>query len=238
MPKAGEPLTRQRVLEAALSLIDREGLDGFSMRKLGAILGVEAMALYNHVENKRALFDGVIELLIVQSTYPERRHGRPREEVWKLAHAFRDTLRAHPRVLPLVATSPLRTKASLALLDRLLATIQCAPVTGVQAIYALQCLVAFIVGHTWIETGTPPVADLERGPNGPMVWRQVPPEHYPTLHALLPQIAQWSPDREFDFGLQALLQSWFSAKKRGVREHDNAKKRLQGLKRSGATRGQ
>ena len=218
MPKTGESLTRQRVLEAALRLIDQEGLEGFSMRKLGAMLGVEAMALYNHVENKQALFDGVIELLIVQGPYPEQFAGTPREELWAFAHAFRDVLRAHPRVLPLVATSPLRTQASLAILDRLLATIHRAlttgsrstlPITGVQAIYTLQCLVGFIVGHTWIETGTPPVADLGRGPNGPMVWRQFPAERYPMLHALLPDVAQWSPDREFDFGLQALFQSWF-----------------------------
>ncbi|GHO42140.1 TetR/AcrR family transcriptional regulator [Ktedonospora formicarum] len=209
MPKNDVPLTRQRVLEAALHLIDQEGLEGFSMRKLGAMLGVEAMALYNHVENKRALFDGVIELLVIQSPSPEQFDGTPREELWAFAHAFRDVLRAHPRVLPLVATSPLRTKASLVILDRLLATIQRAQITGVQAIYALQCLVGFIVGHTWIETGTPPMADLERGPNGPMVWQQFPAEHYPTLHALLPEITQWNPDREFDFGLQALFQSLF-----------------------------
>lgn len=92
MPKTGEPLTRQRVLEAALSLIDREGLEGFSMRKLGAMLGVEAMAIYNHVENKRALFDGVVELLIVQGPYPEQLDGTPREELWAFAHAFRDVL--------------------------------------------------------------------------------------------------------------------------------------------------
>ena len=218
MPKTGEPLTRQRVLEAALHLIDREGLEGFSMRKLGAMLGVEAMALYNHVENKRALFDGVIELLITEGPYPKQIDGTPREELWAFAHAFRDVLRAHPRVLPLVATSPLRTKASLAILDRLLATVhraliagsrQLLPISGVQAIYALQCLVGFIVGHTWIETGPSAVADLERGPNGPMVWQQFPAEHYPTLHALLPDIEQWNPDHEFDFGLQALFQSLF-----------------------------
>jgi AcrR family transcriptional regulator len=209
MPKTGEPLTRQRVLEAALHLIDREGLEGFSMRKLGAMLGVEAMSLYNHVESKRALFDGVIELLIVQAPSPELLDGTPREELWAFAHAFRDVLRAHPRVLPLVATSPLRTPATLAILDRLLATLHRAQITGVQAIYALQCLVGFIVGHTWIEIGTPPVADLERGPNGPTVWQQFPAASYPTLHALLPEIAQWNPDREFDFGLQALFQSLF-----------------------------
>jgi AcrR family transcriptional regulator len=197
------------VLEAALHLIDREGLEGFSMRKLGAMLGVEAMSLYNHVENKRALFDGVIELLIVQAPSPEQLDGTPREELWAFAHAFRDVLRAHPRVLPLVATSPLRTPATLAILDHLLATIHRAQITGVQAIYVLQCLVGFIVGHTWIEIGPPPVADLERGPNGPTVWQQFPAASYPTLHALLPEIAQWNPDREFDFGLQALFQSLF-----------------------------
>ena len=210
MPKTGEPLTRQRILEAALHLIDREGLEGFSMRKLGAVLGVEAMSLYNHVESKRALFDGVIEQLIVQSPNPEQLDGTPREELWAFAHDFRDILRAHPHVLPLVATSPLRTRASLAVLDHLLATIHRAQITGIQAIYALQCLVGFIVGHTLIETGTPPVADLEPGPNGPTVWQQFPAEHYPTLHALLPAIAQWNPDHEFDFGLQALFQSLFA----------------------------
>lgn len=209
MKKTGEPLTRQRVLEAALLLIDREGLEGFSMRKLGAMLGVEAMSLYNHVESKRALFDGIIELLIIQAPPLEPLDDTPREELWAFAHAFRDVLRAHPHVLPLVATSPLRTKASLVILDCLLATIHRAQITGVQAIYALQCLVGFIVGHTLIETRTPPVADLEPGPNGPVVWQQFPAEHYPTLHALLPDIAQWNADQEFDFGLQALFQSMF-----------------------------
>lgn len=209
MAKTGDPLTRQRVLEAALQLIERDGLEGFSMRKLGAMLGVEAMSLYNHVENKRALFDGVIELLIIQAPYPEQPDATPREELWAFAHAFRDILRAHPRTLPLVATSPLRTPATLALLEHLLATVHRAHVTGVQAIYALQSIVGFTIGKTLLDVGVTSMAGLEPGPNGPTVWQQFPAEHYPTLHALLPDIAQWSPDREFDFGLQALFQSLF-----------------------------
>ncbi|MBA2395229.1 MAG: TetR/AcrR family transcriptional regulator C-terminal domain-containing protein [Ktedonobacteraceae bacterium] len=209
MTKSGEPLTRQLVLEAALRLLDQEGLEGFSMRKLGALLGIEAMSLYNHVENKRAVFDGVIELLIIQAPLPLQPDATPREELWTFAHAFRDVLRAHPRVLPLVATSPLRTSASLAMLDHLLETLHQAQITGVQSIYALQCLVGFIVGHTLLVTGTQAVAGLEPGPNGPAAWQHFPAEQYPTLHTLLPVITQWTPDREFDFGLQALFQSWF-----------------------------
>jgi AcrR family transcriptional regulator len=193
-------------LEEALHLIDEEGLENFSMRKLGALLGVEAMSIYNHVENKRAVFDGVIELLLAQTPLPIPPDATPREELWAMAHAFRDVLRAHPRVLPLVATSPLRTSASLAMLDRLLETFHRERITGVQSIYALQCLVGFIVGHTLLGTGTQAVAGLEPGPNGPTVWQKFPAEQYPTLHTLLPELAQWSADQEFDFGLQALLQ--------------------------------
>lgn len=209
MAKSGEPLTRQRILEAALRLLDQEGLEGFSMRKLGASLGVEAMSLYNHVESKRALFDGVIELLIAQAPLSVHPDVTPREQLWTIAHALRDVLRAHPRVLALIATSPLRTSASLAMLDRLLETLHQAQITGVQSIYALQCLVGFIVGHTLLGTGTQAVAGLEPGPNGPMVWQRFPAEQYPRLHMLLPEIAQWNADQEFDFGLQALFQGLF-----------------------------
>ena len=209
LTKTDGSLTRQRVLEAALQLIDRDGLEGFSMRKLGAMLGVEAMSLYNHIENKGALFDGVIEVLVLQVAYPERPTATPREELWTYIHAFRDVLRAHPRVLPLVATNPFRTPATLAVLDRLLATVHRANVHGVQAIYALQSIAGFVIGQTLLDVGRTPVVGFEPGAAGPVVWQRFPAERYPALHAALPAIAQWSPDQEFDFGLQALFQSIF-----------------------------
>jgi AcrR family transcriptional regulator len=76
------PLTRERVLAAAVELADREGLDGLSMRKLGQELGVEAMALYRHVRDKDDLLDGVLEMIVVQIERP-----RP-------ARAWNTTLRA------------------------------------------------------------------------------------------------------------------------------------------------
>jgi AcrR family transcriptional regulator len=212
MTKTDGTLTRQRVLEAALQLIDRDGLEGFSMRKLGAMLGVEAMSLYNHVESKGALFDGVIEVLVLRVTYPEMPAATPRDELWSYSHAFRDVLRAHPRVLPLVATNPFRTPATLAVLDRLLATVHRANIHGVQAIYAIQSIAGFVIGQTLLDVGRTPVADFEPGAPGPVVWQRFPAARYPTLHAALPDIAKWSPDQEFDFGLQALFQSIFGGK--------------------------
>ena len=58
------PLTRERVLEAAVRLADREGIDAVSMRRLGSELGIEAMSLYTHVRGKDDLLDGMIELVI------------------------------------------------------------------------------------------------------------------------------------------------------------------------------
>ncbi|MDQ3303151.1 MAG: TetR family transcriptional regulator, partial [Actinomycetota bacterium] len=60
------PLSRRRVLEAAVGLADREGLEALSMRRLGRELGVEAMSLYNHVPNKEALLDGMVEVLLAE----------------------------------------------------------------------------------------------------------------------------------------------------------------------------
>ena len=58
------PLSRERVLRGALGLADERGLDALTMRSLGQELGVEAMSLYNHVDNKEAVLDGLVELVV------------------------------------------------------------------------------------------------------------------------------------------------------------------------------
>ena len=58
------PLTRERVLKAAIALADRDGAEALSMRKLGQELGVEAMSLYNHISNKDDLLDGVVDAMV------------------------------------------------------------------------------------------------------------------------------------------------------------------------------
>ena len=65
------PLTRERVLLAAIELADRDGIEGLSMRKLGQELGVEAMALYRHVRDKDDLLDGIIEVVVGQIGRPK-----------------------------------------------------------------------------------------------------------------------------------------------------------------------
>src|SRR5258706_12286391 len=88
-------LSRERVLEAALQIVDEEGLEAISMRRLGEALGVEAMSLYNHVENKAAILDGVFERVLSELP-PAKRTGSWKAALKERARALRAVLRKHP----------------------------------------------------------------------------------------------------------------------------------------------
>src|SRR5580658_7401701 len=95
-------LSRGLVLDAAVALVDRDGLDGLSMRKLGAALGVEAMTLYHYLPDKAALLDGLVEWVLERSAVAPAAESIPWDETLRrYAQALRSTLLAHPGVLPL-----------------------------------------------------------------------------------------------------------------------------------------
>ena len=73
------PLSRERVLRAAIALADEHGIEELSMRKLGQELGVEAMSLYNHVANKEDVLDGMVDLVVGEIEVP------PSDTAWKTA---------------------------------------------------------------------------------------------------------------------------------------------------------
>jgi len=80
------PLTRERVLRAAVSLADGDGLDAVSMRKVGQELGVEAMSLYNHVDNKEDILEGMLEIVMLEIEEATDGFRLPREDDdWKSA---------------------------------------------------------------------------------------------------------------------------------------------------------
>ena len=77
--QARTPLSRERVLRAAVAFADASGIASLSMRKLGEVLGVEAMSLYNHVASKGDLLDGMIDLVFSEIGLPSG------EADWKTA---------------------------------------------------------------------------------------------------------------------------------------------------------
>ena len=112
------PLTRQRIAVAALELVDAEGLDALSMRKLGASLGVEAMSLYNHVKNKDDLLDALSELLHQQilASYTPPAGGPWRDRATAMACAYWQLAQAHPNAFAIVGTRPVASPSGIAVL--------------------------------------------------------------------------------------------------------------------------
>src|SRR5919108_4959793 len=89
------PLSRDRILQAALELADEQGLEALSMRKLGQHLGFEAMSLYNHVQNKDDLLSGMLELVLAE-TEPPSADGPWDKVIKRSALSVHAALRRHP----------------------------------------------------------------------------------------------------------------------------------------------
>jgi TetR/AcrR family transcriptional regulator, tetracycline repressor protein len=153
-PRELQPLTRERILSAAIALVDRDGVEGLTIRVLAQALGVSAMALYNHVPNKEALLDGIHEALLLEVELPALA-GRTtwRRALSSLATGLRAALRRHPHTLSLVATRPIRSERMLAAFDALLGVLRVAGFTGRESIYLVDAVAVFVVGHAFAEHG-------------------------------------------------------------------------------------
>lgn len=101
------PLTRDRIVRAAVHYIDTHGLVGLSMHKLGAELGVKAMSLYKHVANKSDVLDGVVEELWAEVEQAAPVMNNWREGYRLFAQALRETVHRHPNAAPLLASQPI-----------------------------------------------------------------------------------------------------------------------------------
>ncbi|GAA1565550.1 TetR/AcrR family transcriptional regulator C-terminal domain-containing protein [Kribbella sancticallisti] len=99
-PRSGEErLSRQAILEAALRIVDAEGMDAMTMRRLASTLGVNPMSIYHHLPNKAAVFAGLAELVFgqLEAVTPDD-SVRWQDELTNSARAYRDAVRAHPNL--------------------------------------------------------------------------------------------------------------------------------------------
>jgi AcrR family transcriptional regulator len=95
-------ISRRRTLEVALRIIDEEGLDALSIRRLGAELNVHGISLYHHFNNKAAILVGACELALANVRTPHSTGGDWREWLVKNATEYWKALRAHPNLIPLL----------------------------------------------------------------------------------------------------------------------------------------
>ncbi len=114
-------LTREMLTSAALRIVDNDGLQALSMRRLGTELGVDPMAAYRHLSNKGILLDEVVAAVMSEIDTEAIDASRPwQDQLRALALSYLTALMAHPHVAPLIAERSLRTAGSLRVVEKAL----------------------------------------------------------------------------------------------------------------------
>lgn len=199
-------LSRDYILRTALALIDRDGVEALSMRRLGAEMGVDPMAIYHYLPSKAAVLDGVVEILWSEVQPARFAPDVPwTEQVLMAMRAFRATLRAHPRAVTVAGTHPAVTPGMLQLVDRSLGWLTEAGLDPAEALDLIDCLAFFTMGQVLAEVGEP--AGGESTPPE-AVHRSLDPEAYPHLAAVFANGYDHHPDEQFEAGITALLAGW------------------------------
>ena len=204
-PEARLPLTRERVVEAALALADAQGLAALSMRTLGASLGVQAMSLYNHVANKDEILDAIVDRVVSEIEVPSPL------DPWKVAMRRRAisahaVLLRHPWVCALLMS---RVNAGPAMIRYIDATLGCLHQAGFSLEMADQIwntLDSHLYGFTLQELNSP-VKPQDYPAMAAAYLHMLSPEAHPAMRALTVLVAtgRYNGLHDFEFGLGLLL---------------------------------
>jgi AcrR family transcriptional regulator len=203
-----EPLSRQRIVQAALRIMDEEGLDAVTMRHVGRELGVEAMSLYNHVRDKDDILDGITEEVL-------RGFDMPRAEDWTeaarlAAREFRRILLAHPSVMTLLVErdKPFTDIDSLRVYEYIFELFRSAGLSAADAAQAFHVFGSYILGSVTMQLGIMmggPNAEADARAHEEML-RLVESADLPRLREAMPHLVDCDLDAQFDFGLELLIE--------------------------------
>ncbi len=202
------PLSRDRVLRAAIDLADLEGIESLSMRKLGQQLGVEAMSLYNHVANKDDILLGIADIVGSEIYLPSTRGGW-RTAMRRRAISARDVFSHHPWVSSLLeARIDPPVPATLRQHNAVIGSLRAGGFSLGAAAHAFSVLDCYIYGWAGQEVTLPFDTPDEVGGLAEASLAQLPGDEYPhivemiTEHVLKPG---YSYADEFEFGLDLIL---------------------------------
>lgn len=204
-PQVRPPLSRVLIVEAAVSLADQSGIQAITMRKLAQQLGVEAMSLYNHIANKEALLDAMVERVIEAMAVPDPQQDW-QQELRRWVYSTYQVLNKHPWATLMIIS---RMNVGPAMLKQINASLGClveAGFTHAQADHARTSLSSFLYGFIMQEQNFPiqPDAFAE---SAEAFLPQLPEAQYPYMRALAMDVIEgrFSGVNELAFGLDLIL---------------------------------
>jgi AcrR family transcriptional regulator len=158
------------------------------------------MSLYNHVPNKSALLDGMVEVLLGELEIPPENHSWE-ERIRDGYRAFRRLAHEHPNVFPLLVNRPPDTMDGVWLVEEFLKTLKEAGYGKETALHAFRSLSSYTFGYAMSE-----IRGFALEPDGSRLGAyRLPPEEFPRISELKPQLENVDHDAEFEFGLELIL---------------------------------
>src|SRR6266511_1850750 len=200
------PLSRDRILQAALELVDERGIESLTMRKLSQALGFEAMSLYNHVANKDDVLDGILDLVLGESEPPSPA-GEWDAAIRASAVSVHDALRRHPWACTLLMAPGRVRPARLRYMDLLLGRLREAGFSAETTYNAYHVLDGHIFGFSLWETSHTYTAE-EVSNFAAKFAQTITADAYPYLHEHAQQHFKEGAHREvsaFEFGLDLIV---------------------------------
>jgi AcrR family transcriptional regulator len=208
-----QPLSRDQIVAAAIKLIDAEGLEGFSMRRLGQELGSGATSIYWHVKDKDQLIDLVLDELVEEVRLDDDPELPWRERAALLAREFRAVIKRHRHLAPLVGARISLGPNTLRGMEHLLTVLRAGGFDGDRLALAFASILTYALGSAVMDTrelsgpGTAgkSVEELQAMYAGMIL--SLPADTYPNLVRLVPEtsLEAMDDDAQFDYGLQRML---------------------------------
>jgi AcrR family transcriptional regulator len=205
-----DPITRDAIVETALRILDSEGLDGLSMRRIAEELGTGPASLYWHVGSKDGLLDLVFDHVIGEQHIPDPDPAHWREQLKQVARTQRATILRHRDIVAVsLGRIPMGPNA-LRYAERVLAILHAGGVPDQLAVVGHQLLIAAVNGFTLDETsGAPPAGGEASAPPSPGAARDylasLPPGQFPNLTAVADHFADADPDQRFELLLDLFV---------------------------------
>jgi TetR/AcrR family transcriptional regulator, tetracycline repressor protein len=203
VPARIERLTRDHIAREALRLIDEEGLQALTMRRLATRIDVGAMSLYNHVSNKQALLADVVDAVLAEVDVPRPGDGDWREAVRAILTSARRAILRHPAAVPLLIARQPTTAAALEAMDAGIGAIIRGGFEPATAARVHRCMASYLLGYVSLElSGFLPGESAELDLPDPEQLAAA----YPYLAAAAPHLTAYDADADFVAGLNALLE--------------------------------
>jgi AcrR family transcriptional regulator len=206
-PGGRVPLSRERVLGAAVLLADERGIESLTMRELGLRLGVEAMSLYNHVANKDDLLDGMVDLVVSEIDLPPDT-GDWKEAMRRRAISAQSVFSRHPWASALIDSRESSGPARLRYLDWVVGTLRRAGFTLEMAARAFSLLDSYIYGFGRQQLNMSAAPDVTPEEMAEAFLRAIPADEYPYLRELVVEYAMtagYDENADFAFGIDLIL---------------------------------